>query len=108
MKTLWRSSAWCKAVGLAWNAWSNTGTYTGIKSHSRTDSDTGRRLLSGVKLLGWAAPAPLPLGRQLHRSFLLAVCTVGADLHQGPSEAGPFVVVGNSQLSNIIDPYAAF
>lgn len=105
MKTLWIFSALCKAAWLIWNALSNTGTYTGIKSHSKTDSDTENRRTRWGKaavlaMAGAASPPlpPLPLGRQLHRPFLFAVCSVGADLHQRPSEAGPFVVVRNSQL----------
>lgn len=104
MKTLWIFSAVCKAAWLIRNALSNTGTYTGIKSHSKTDSDTeNRRTRRGkaavLATVGASPPLPpLPLGRQLHRPFLFAVCSVGADLHQRPSEAGPFVVVRNSQL----------
>lgn len=40
---LWIFSALCKAAWLIRNALSNTGTYTGIKSHSKTDSDTEHR-----------------------------------------------------------------
>lgn len=38
------------------------------------------------------------LRSQLHRPLLLPVSLVGADLHQGPSEAAPVVGVGRRQL----------
>lgn len=75
--------------------------YTGIKSHSKTDSDTEHRRTQWGKaaVLAMVGAAPsLPLGRQLHRPFLFTVCSVGTDFHQGPSEAGPFIIVWNSQL----------
>lgn len=98
---LWIFSALCKAVWLIRNALSNTGTDTGIESHSRTDSDTEHRCTqwgkAAVLVVAGAAPCR-PLARQLHRPFLLTVCPVGADLHQGPGEAGPLVIVRDSQL----------
>lgn len=45
-----------------------------------------------------AGTAPLPLGRELHRPLFFTVGSVGADLHQGPGEARPLVIVWNSQL----------
>lgn len=50
---LWIFSALCKAVWLIWNALSNTGMYTGIKSHSKTDSDTEHWRTQQGKLLFW-------------------------------------------------------
>lgn len=44
---LWIFSALCKAVWLTWNALSNTGMYTGIKSHSRTDLTPNTGALGG-------------------------------------------------------------
>lgn len=52
---LWIFSALCKAVWLIWNALSNTGMYTGIKSHSETDSDTEHWRTQRGKLLLWRA-----------------------------------------------------
>lgn len=96
---LWIFSALCKAVWLTWNALSNTGMYTGIKSHSRTDL-TPNMAHSAGEAAALAGAAPVPLCRELHRPLLLAVGSVGADLHQGPGKARPLVVVWHSQLQD--------
>lgn len=51
---LWIFSAPCKAVWLAWNALSSTGTHAGISSHSTTVGREGRSSSSSMP------PAPPP------------------------------------------------
>lgn len=75
----------------------------GTQRNRRLQTPRARRRRWG---LGWGGS--LPLGRQLHGAFLLAVSSVSTDLHEGPGESGPFIIVGYCQLSNIVDPNTAF